>query len=97
MQTTEILTAVLLLVGLGFQVLATAGVLFMPGPLKKLHYVGAASALGAPPLAVAVALHEPQFAVQALLVAAVVVISGPVLTHATAHALHHGPEGATSK
>jgi multicomponent Na+:H+ antiporter subunit G len=79
------------LVVAGLVVLAFAwlGVLVMPGPLARLHYVSVA-ALGVVLVAAAVLVHDGAslIGLKAVLVAAFVAATGPVLAHATARALH---------
>jgi multicomponent Na+:H+ antiporter subunit G len=65
------------------------GVVVMPGALARLHYVSAAS-LGAVLVAAAVLVRDGAslIGVKAVLVAAFVVATSPVLAHATARAIH---------
>ena len=77
----------------GLQVLACAGVLLMRDALDRLHYVGP-SALGGACAAAAVlcAGGWSLIALKAILLAAILLVTGPVLTHATARAIHaRGP------
>jgi multicomponent Na+:H+ antiporter subunit G len=79
------------LVALGIAVLAFAclGVLLMPGALARLHYTSVAI-LGVVLVAAAVVVHggASLISVKALLVAAFIAATSPVLAHATARALH---------
>jgi len=79
------------LVALGIAVLAFAclGVLVMPGALARLHYTSVAI-LGVLLVAAAVVVHggASLISVKALLVAAFMGATSPILAHATARALH---------
>ena len=79
---------VLLVLGVGIELACCVGVLVMRGVYDKLHYTSPASTLGAFAIAGAVVLRESfvQFGIKALLVAVVLMITNPVLSHATARA-----------
>ena len=79
----------LVVLGVGIQVLSALGVVLMRDALDRLHYVGA-SVLGAVciALAVVVAAGPSLIGLKALLTAAFLVVTGPVLGHATARAIH---------
>jgi multicomponent Na+:H+ antiporter subunit G len=88
---------VLLALGVGIQVLSAIGVLVMRNAYERLHYVGSA-AVGAALACVAVTVRE-SFSVignKALFVAVFLLVSGPVLTHATARAARVREQGAWS-
>jgi multicomponent Na+:H+ antiporter subunit G len=88
----DAVTWVLVGAGVAVQVLACLGVLLMRAALDRLHYVGA-SAVGIACLAAAVVVAEGPslIALKALLTAAFLLVSGPVLAHTTARAIHrHG-------
>ncbi len=78
----------LLAVGVGIELACCVGVLVMRGVYDKLHYTAPATTLGAFAIAGAVLLRTPavQFGIKALLVAAALLVTNPVLTHATARA-----------
>lgn len=92
MPPTELIAAILLLAGLALQIISALGVLIVRGDLNKLHYVSLASTAGAPPLAAAVALHSSQEIVPTILVGVILLATGPIVTHATAHALGAPPQ-----
>lgn len=75
---------------LALEVLAFAGLVAMRDAYDRLHYVGLAS-FGALPLGAAVLVAEGPslIAIKAGLVALVLLVTAPVMTHATARALHH--------
>jgi multicomponent Na+:H+ antiporter subunit G len=79
------------LVVAGVVVLAFAclGVLVMPGALARLHYASV-SILGVVLVAAAVLVRDGAslIGVKAVLVAAFLASTGPVLSHATARAIH---------
>jgi multicomponent Na+:H+ antiporter subunit G len=79
---------VLLVLGVGIELACCVGVLAMRGVYDKLHYTSPASTLGAFAIAGAVVLRESfvQFGIKALLVAVVLMITNPVLSHAIARA-----------
>jgi multisubunit Na+/H+ antiporter MnhG subunit len=69
-----------------------AGVLLAPGPLARLHYAAAGSIVGPLPVAVAVLVDESftQPAINALLIAGVLLVLGPLLAVETARAIRRG-------
>jgi multicomponent Na+:H+ antiporter subunit G len=78
----------LLVLGVGIELACCIGVLVMRGVYDKLHYGAPATTLGAFAIAGAVVLRTPlvQFGIKALLVALVLLVTNPVLSHATARA-----------
>lgn len=83
----EVVVVVLLAGGVALELACCLGVLVMRGPYDRLHYAGAAS-FGAVLLAVAVVAQEGFSLVgnKALLLAAFLLVSSPVLVHATGRA-----------
>ena len=69
------------------------GVLLMPGALARLHYAQV-SVLGAVLVVVAVIVRDGAslIGVKAVLVGGFLVATGPVLSHATARAIHQRAE-----
>jgi monovalent cation/proton antiporter MnhG/PhaG subunit len=84
----DVAVAVLLVLGVGIQVIACLGVLAMRGPYDRLHFAGAAS-LGAPFIALAILSREgfSIIANKALLVALLLSVTSPVLVHVTSRAV----------
>ncbi len=84
----EIVKYVLLAVAVGSVLFACAGLLVMRDVYERLHYLAAPGTVGVTALAGAVLVEEGlgQAAVEAFVVAAVVVLSNAILTHATARA-----------
>jgi monovalent cation/proton antiporter MnhG/PhaG subunit len=79
---------VLLAFGVGVTLLSCLGVLVMRDPYDRLHYTGPAAVLAPVAIAAAVVLEEQLSAagIKALLIALVLVVTNPVLGHATARA-----------
>ena len=79
----------LLGIGVAVQVFAALGVLLMRDALDRLHYVGA-SAVGIAGVCAAVVVGEGPslIGLKAVLTAAFLLVTGPVLAHATARAIH---------
>ena len=88
MTPRAVTAAVLLVLGVGIELACCVGVLVMRGVYDKLHYTAPATTLGAFAIAGAVLLREPvvQFGIKAVLVTLVLLITNPILTHATARA-----------
>ncbi|HTU20024.1 MAG TPA: monovalent cation/H(+) antiporter subunit G [Gemmataceae bacterium] len=88
MSVREIIAAMLLGVGVFIELLCAVGVLVMRNPFDRLHYLAPATSLG--PLAVAAAVlvaeSDAQAKIKSVLVAVVLLATGPILTHATARA-----------
>jgi multicomponent Na+:H+ antiporter subunit G len=80
---------VLLVAGVALELLCCAGVLLMRGALERLHYAGATTA-GALLIGAAVVVRDSFSLIgsRAILTGAFLLVSSPVLTHATARALH---------
>jgi len=85
----DVVTWVLVGAGVGAQVLVCLGVLLMRDALDRLHYASA-STLGVACICagVIVAAGPSIIGLKAILIAGFLAVSGPVLTHATARALH---------
>ena len=78
---------ILLALGVGILALSAIGVLAMRSVYDRLHYVGSGS-VGAALVCVAVTVRESFSLIgnKTLLIAFFLLVSGPVLTHATARA-----------
>lgn len=85
----DVVMWVLVAAGVAVQVFAALGVLLMRDALDRLHYVGA-SAVGIACVCAAVVVGEGPslIGLKALLTAAFLLVTGPVLAHATARAIH---------
>lgn len=84
----EVVVAVLVGLGVTVEILCAVGVLVMRNPFARLHYLGPASTLGPLLLAVAVLVDQSpaEARIKAVLIALVLLVIGPVVTHATAQA-----------
>ena len=85
----DAVAAALVVAGVAIEVFAALGVVLMRDALDRLHFVGA-SLLGSVcvGLAVVVAEGPSVIGLKALLTVAVLAVTGPVLGHATARAIH---------
>jgi multicomponent Na+:H+ antiporter subunit G len=88
MTPRAVASVALLVLGVGIELACCVGVLAMRGVYDKLHYTAPASTLGAFAIAGAVVLRTPivQFGIKALLIAVALLVTNPVLSHATARA-----------
>ena len=88
MNWRHVVGTILLIAGCGLEVLAVLGVVVMRDVYDRLHYVGLAG-YGALLVAVAIVVRESFSLIgdKALATAAVLVLLGPVLAHATARSL----------
>jgi multisubunit Na+/H+ antiporter MnhG subunit len=79
--------------GVAVQAFACLGVLLMRDALDRLHYVGA-SAVGIACVCAAVVVAEGPslIGLKAMLTAAFLLVTGPVLAHVTARAIHQHRE-----
>lgn len=85
----DVVTWALVGAGVAAQLLAALGVLLMRDALDRLHYVSASTlGVGCICAAVLVAAGPSIIGLKAILTAAFLLVSGPVLTHATARAIH---------
>jgi monovalent cation/proton antiporter MnhG/PhaG subunit len=84
----DVIVAVLLGVGVAAALMSCLGVLLMRNALDRLHFTAPASTVTPVLFAVAVLVEEPlsSAGVKAVLVALLVLVTTPVLTHATARA-----------
>lgn len=95
----SIVAAFLLVVGVGTIVGCALGVLVMPTVFDRLAYLGPATSLAPFAIALAVLVNEGLSAatVKSFLTAAVLTVTGPIVTHITARAArvrqhgHWGP------
>jgi multicomponent Na+:H+ antiporter subunit G len=88
MSPLDLAVAVLLLVGVGVTLFSCAGVLAMGDAYDRLHYTAPATTIAPVAIAAAVVLEERLSAagIKAVLVALALLVTNPVLTHATARA-----------
>jgi len=90
----SLIAYVLLGCGVSLELVAALGLLAMRDVYDRLHYVGPA-ALGAPFVAAAVWVYEgpSQIALEATLVAVIVLVISPALAHGTARAARISQHG----
>jgi multisubunit Na+/H+ antiporter MnhG subunit len=85
----DTIATALLIAGVAVELLACAGVVLMRDALDRLHYTGAGT-LAALLVAAAVLVRDSFSLIgnKAIVVALLVLVTVPVLTHYTAHAIH---------
>lgn len=90
MTLKQVVVAILLTVGVGVQLWSCLGVLVMRNALDRLHFTGPATAIGPVAIAAAIIVKESlsTMGVKAVLVALILFVTNPVLTHATGRAAH---------
>jgi multicomponent Na+:H+ antiporter subunit G len=90
MSGTQLLVIILLTIGVGAELLCCLGLLLMRNVYNRLHYASLASLLGPIVIAVAVLVQEglSQSGIKAIMILLVLVMVSPVMTHATARAIH---------
>jgi multicomponent Na+:H+ antiporter subunit G len=94
----DVIAGALVTVGVAVQVFACLGVVLMRDALDRLHYVGA-SAIGVTCVCAAVVVAEGPslIGLKAILTAAFLLVTGPVLAHATARAIHRHREAREAR
>jgi multicomponent Na+:H+ antiporter subunit G len=90
MSGASVVVAVLIGLAVAVELCCCIGVLVMEDAYDKLHYLGPASIVGPVLIAGAVVVRESfsQAGIKALLTAGLLIVSSPVLAHATARALY---------
>ena len=88
MTARQVAVAALLTLGVGVELVCCVGVLVMRDAYDKLHYTAPATTIGSLAIAAAVVVSESfsQAGIKALLVFLALLVTNPVLTHATARA-----------
>jgi monovalent cation/proton antiporter MnhG/PhaG subunit len=84
----DVAVAVLLAVGVGSALMSALGLVATKDPYDQLHFTGPATVIGPVAIAAAVLVEEPlsSAGIKAVLVAIIMLASGPILIHATARA-----------
>lgn len=99
MTTNDVIAAVLLTAGVLVEWIACLGFLAMRNPFDRLHAVAPANIL--PPLFVAAAVFGQagfsQAGIKAILIALVLILTSPVVTHAIARCAHIRQTKASKK
>jgi multicomponent Na+:H+ antiporter subunit G len=89
----DVVVWVLVGAGVGLQLLSVAGVVLMRDALDRLHYAGASTLATACVVAAVLVQEGPSLiGLKALLLGAFVLVGAPVLTSATARAVHRRGE-----
>jgi multicomponent Na+:H+ antiporter subunit G len=85
---TDAVVVALLTLGIASVLLSCVGLLVMRAPLDRLHFTAPASTIGPVLIAAAVLVEEPlsSAGIKAAMVALLIGITTPVLSHATARA-----------
>ena len=100
MTLSNVVEVVLLTFGVGAELLAVAGLLVFRDSFDRLHALAAAGVAGPVLLVAAVVLHEGMsgIAVRAIASGALILLTGPLLIHATARLLrvHEAGDPAAS-
>lgn len=88
MSVGDLAVAVLLALGVGSALMGALGLLASRDPYDQLHFTGPATVIGPVALAAAVLVEEPlsSAGIKAVLVAVIMLATGPVLIQATARA-----------
>ena len=91
----DVVTWALVFGGVALELLAVLGVLLMRDALDRLHFAGASSIAVVLVCAAPIVAEGPSLiGLKALLTGAFLLVSGPVLVHATARAIHLHREAA---
>jgi monovalent cation/proton antiporter MnhG/PhaG subunit len=88
MNAWDWIAGALLVAGVGVQLVCCLGLLLARDVYDRLHVVAPAGMLGGPLVCAAVLVNESfsQGGIKAVIVGAILVVTGPVLTHATGRA-----------
>lgn len=88
MSARDVIAGVLLVAGVGVQLLSCLGLLLARDVYDRLHVVAPAAVLGAPLVCAAILVNESfsQGGIKAVFVAVALAVTAPVLTHATGRA-----------
>ena len=99
MNAASIAVVVLLTIGVAIELACCVGVLVMDDAYDKLHYVGPAAIVGPLVIAAAIVVRASlsQAGIKALLTAGLLMVTSPVLSHATARALYSAGATASSR
>lgn len=89
MSVRQLAAAVLLTGGVGITLLCCIGVLALNDAFDRLHFITSANTLSSALIALAVAVGKPlsNTTLKTILLLVLMIISGPILSHATARAV----------
>jgi multicomponent Na+:H+ antiporter subunit G len=84
----DVAVAVLLAVGVASALMGALGILATRNPYDQLHFTGPATVIGPTAIAAAVLVEEPlsSAGIKSVLIAVIMLGTGPILLHATARA-----------
>jgi monovalent cation/proton antiporter MnhG/PhaG subunit len=84
----DVAVAVLLALGVASALMGAVGLMASRNPYDQLHFTGPATVIGPLAIAAAVLVEEPlsSAGIKAVLVAVIMIGTGPILLHATARA-----------
>lgn len=96
MTARHVVAGVLLALGIGVTVLCCLGVLLARDVYARLHYAAPAGTLGALLISAAIVVNEAfsQAGIKALILLGILLVTSPLLTHATARAARIRAHGA---
>ena len=88
MSVGDVAVAALLALGVASALMGALGLVASRNPYDQLHFTGPATVIGPVAIAAAVLVEEPlsSAGIKAVLVALIMVATGPILLHATARA-----------
>ena len=88
MSAGDVAVAVLLALGVASALMGAVGLMASRNPYDQLHFTGPATVIGPMAIAAAVLVEEPlsSAGIKAVLVAVIMIGTGPILLHATARA-----------
>lgn len=88
MNVGDVAVAVLLVLGVGSALLSALGLLATRNAYDQLHFTGPATVISPVAIAAAVLVEEPlsSAGIKSVLIAIVMITTGPILIHATARA-----------
>jgi multisubunit Na+/H+ antiporter MnhG subunit len=85
----DVVVAVLLGLGVASVLISSLGLLASKGPFEQLHFTGPSATIAPVAIATAVLVEEPlsSMGIKSVLTAAILIVTSPVLVHATARAI----------
>lgn len=88
MSVGDVAVAVLLAIGVASALMGAIGLLATRDPYDQLHFTGPGTVIGPVAIAAAVLVEEPlsSAGIKAVIIAVIMVATGPILLHATARA-----------
>jgi multicomponent Na+:H+ antiporter subunit G len=97
MGLSEIIGAILLIIGALFSILGVVGILRLPDTYTRLHASGKTSTLGVLFLCAGTAVILPDATLRLIALGIFLIFSGPVGSHAIAAAVHRGANAENSE